>query len=186
MKMRADNRSRKSQAGMTLIETMIAAVILIIGVAAVASVYTQGVLVMGASQDDFIAKEKAREAVESVFTARDTRVLAWAQICNVSGAGVAACAGGVFKDGPFPINDPGPDGLVNTADDGPLQNIVLPGPDNLLGTADDVLIPLAKFTREIQIRDIAPNLRSLVVIMRYRSGRLQRSYTLTTYVSQFS
>ena len=169
---------------MTLIETMIAAVILIIGVAAVASVYTQGVLIMGASQDDFTAKEKAREAVESVFSARDTGLLTWGLIRNVQGG--SGADGGVFLDGPLPVNDPGPDGLVNTVDDGALQNVILPGPDNVLGTADDVLIPLAKFRREIRIRDLGPNLRSLIVIMTYQSGRLQRTYTLTTYISTFS
>jgi hypothetical protein len=171
---------------MTLIETMIAALILTIGVAAVAAVYTQGVMFMGVSQDDFVAKEKAREAVESVFTARDTRILTWAQIRNVAGG--SGADGGVFLDGPLPINDPGPDGLVNTIDDGALENIILPGPDGLLGTADDIRIPLAKYTREIRIRDIAgsTNLRTLTVIMRYQSGRLQRTYTLTTYISLYS
>jgi type II secretory pathway pseudopilin PulG len=182
--MKTNSQTRNSQAGMTLIETMIAALILIIGVAGVASVYTQGVLYMGISQDDFIAKEKAREAVESVFTARDTQILTWAQIRNVAGG--SGADGGVFLDGPLPINDPGPDGLVNTADDGAIENIILPGPDNLLGTADDVRIPLVRFKREIKIRDFAPNLRSLTVIMTYQSGRLLRTYTLTTYISQFS
>jgi hypothetical protein len=185
--MKINSKSRGSQAGMTLIETMIAALILTVGVAAVAAVYTQGVLYMGFSQDDFVAKEKAREAVESVFTARDTQILTWAQICNVSGAGVANCAGGVFLDGPQPMLDPGPDGIVNTADDGPgFEFIWLPGPDNLLGDADDIRIPLVKYQREIRIRDIAPNLRSLTVIITYTSGRLQRQYTLNTLISQFS
>lgn len=182
--MKTTYKMRSPQAGMTLIETMIAALILTIGVAAVASVYTQGVLYMGTSQDDFVAKEKAREAVESVFTARDTQILVWAQIRNVQGG--SGADGGVFIDGPLPMNDPGPDGLVNTADDGPVQNVILPGPDNLLGTADDVRIPLVKFQREIRIRDLAPNLRSLTVIITYTSGRLQRTYTLNTLISQFS
>lgn len=169
---------------MTLLETMIATLILAVGVAAVAAVYSQGLMYMGSSQDDLIAREKAAEAIESVFTARDTKILTWAQIRNVRGA--SGADGGVFIDGPLPINDPGPDGLVNTADDGALQNIVLPGPDGLLGTADDVFVPLAKFTREIQIRDAGTNLRQVKVIMTYRSGRLQRSYTLTTYISPFS
>jgi hypothetical protein len=182
--MKTNYKSRSSQAGMSLIETMIAALILIIGVAAVGAAYTQGVMYMGFSQDDFIAKEKAREAIESVFTARDTQLLTWAQIRNVQGG--SGADGGVFLDAALPINDPGPDGLINTIDDGALENIILPGPDGLLGTADDVRIPLAKFRRQITIRDIAPNLRSLVVTMTYRSGRLQRTYTLSTLISQFS
>ena len=190
--MKTNSKARNRQAGMSLIETMIAALILTIGVAAVASVYTQGILFMGVSQDDFIAKEKAREAIESVFTARDNRDLPWYRICNQSGAGVAICGGplggGAFKDGPWPINDPGPDGLVNTVDDGPLQFIRIPGPSGQLNPTTDVLIPLAHHQRQIIITDVPgfPNLRKLTVIMTYQSGRLQRTYQLITYISKYS
>ncbi len=186
--MKTNSASRNRQSGMTLIETMVAALILTIGVAAIASVYTQGILYMGSSQDDFMAKEKAREAVESVFTARDNKVLTWQQICNQSGAGVALCVGGVFKDGPQPINDPGPDGLVNTNDDGALEFIRRPGPSGVLNPATDIIVPLANLQREIQIRDDPndPAVRILTVIMTYQSGRLQRTYRLVTWISQFS
>lgn len=175
---------RNPQAGMTLLETMIAVVVLAIGVTAVAAVYSYGILTMGATQDDLVAKVKAQEAIESVFTARDTRILVWAQILNVQGA--SGADGGVFQDGPLVVRDPGPDGLVNTVDDGAVQTITLPGQDNVLGTADDVIIPLVKFQREIRIRDVAANLRSIQVIMTYTSGRLRRTYTLTTYISPFA
>ena len=59
-----------------------------------------------------IAREKAREAVESVHAARDTGEVAWTTIQNV------ADGDGVFLNGAQPIKDPGIDGLVNTADDG--------------------------------------------------------------------
>jgi type II secretory pathway pseudopilin PulG len=179
-------RLRNRQAGMTLIETMIAALVLTIGVAAVAAVYTEGILFLGSSQDDFIAKQKAQEAIESVFTARDTGTLLWKDIRNVQGA--SGADGGVFLDGPFPLNDPGNDGLVNTIDDGPLQSMRLPGPDNILGTADDVIVPLTKWRREIQIRDYPAmlNLRTLTVIVTYTSGRLKRTYRLSTLISQYS
>ena len=184
--MKTKMKMRNRQAGMTLIETMIAALVLTIGVAAVAAVYTQGVVMLGSSQDDFIAKQKAQEAIESVFTARDTGTLLWKDIRNQKGA--SGADGGVFIDGPLPINDPGPDGLVNTNDDGALESIRLPGPDNILGTADDVLVPLTKWQREIQIRDVAGylNLRTLTVIVTYTSGRLQRTYRLNTLISQYS
>ncbi len=175
---------KNPQAGMTLLETMIAVVVLAIGVTAVAAVYSYGILTMGTTQDDLVAKVKAQEAIESVFTARDTKILVWAQIRNVQGA--SGADGGVFQDGPLAVRDPGPDGLVNTADDGAVQTITLPGTDNVLGTADDVIIPLVKFQREIRIRDFVVNLRSIQVIMTYTSGRLRRTYTLTTYISPFA
>ena len=62
-----------------------------------------------------IAREKAREAVESVHSARDMRVITWAQIRNVQ-------QGGVFLAGAQPLRTAGADGLVNTADDGALES----------------------------------------------------------------
>ena len=55
-----------------------------------------------------------------------------------------------------------------------------------MATADDIVIPLTNFTREIQITDIAPNLRQINIIMSYTVGRLTRTYTLTTYMSSFA
>jgi hypothetical protein len=189
------NRTR-TQDGFSLLETAIAIAVLTFGVLALAAILTQGVMHLSTVQYNLIAKEKAAEAIESVFTARDTRALSWAQIQNLSN-------GGVFLDGPQFMNLPGPDGLISTgdenlpsagpdgvagtADDGPgLEMIVLPGPDNLLGTADDELRALGDFTREIQIRNLGPNLRQLVVIVRYRVGRLQLDYTLTTLISSYA
>jgi len=172
---------RQPQYGFTLIETMIAIAVLAIGVLSLAAVLSEGMLTMSSSQSDLIAKQKAAEAIESVFTSRATGVLTWAQIRNVQN-------GGIFLAGPQPLLDPGPDGLVNTADDDPTKPnvIVTPGPDGLLGTADDIVIPLTNFTREIQITDIAPNLRQINIIMSYTVGRLTRTYTLTTYMSSFA
>jgi len=139
---------------MTLIEAAIAIVVLTIGVVAVAQIFTIGLKYMGNSQYSFIAKTKAEEAVESVFAARDDQSLLWNQIQNVEGA--TGADGGVFIDGPCPVNDPGPDGLVNTADDQPgtVEYIVLPGPDGVYGTADDIQLPLYRLHREIAIRPV--------------------------------
>jgi hypothetical protein len=171
---------------MTLVEAAVAVLILTVGVTAVAALFARGMQYMGASQDDLIAKTKAQEAIESVFAARDDQSLTWAQIRNVQGA--SGSDNGIFRDGPLPINDPGADGLVNTNDDGALQFILLPGPDGLFGTADDVHVPLAKFAREIRIRDVAgtPGLRTVQVIVNYNSNGLQRTFQITTFISQFS
>jgi hypothetical protein len=96
---------------------------------------------------------------------------------------------GVFLDGPQPLKLPGPDGLVNTADDTTVETVVLPGRDQILGTADDQIITLSSFTREIKILDV-PNenseVRSIVVTIKYQSGPTNRTYTLTTFISAFS
>jgi prepilin-type N-terminal cleavage/methylation domain-containing protein len=175
--------------GFTLVEVILAIAILAIGVLALVSVFAQGMTMMSTSQWEVIAKEKAAEAVESVFTARDTRVLTWARIRNVAGG--SGADNGVFLDGPLQLCAAGNDGMINTADDfAPCQpeSVVSPGPDNLLGTADDLQIPLRIFTREIEIRDVPGNinLRQIRVIVRYPVGRLIRQYVLTTFISSFA
>jgi len=171
--------SGTSDKGFTLVETMMAIIIMGGGLLALATAFAQGMVIMSTSHYHQIAKEKASEAIESVTTSRDTRVIPWAQIRNVS-------QGGVFLDGPRPLRIQGLDGLLNTADDGGEETAVLPGPDNLLGTPDDVIVSLDRFSREIEIRDISPNLRQIRVTIRYQMGNMIRQYQLITFVSCFA
>ena len=168
--------------GFTLIEVMISMVIIVVGVIALGTAVATAARMLTASQDQLIATQRAAEAVESVFKARDNRILTWDQIRNVVGGG----GGGIFIDGPQDVRDPGADGLVNTADDGAVENLIKPGVDGLLGTADDEVTPLNGFTREIEIRDIRANLRELKVIIRYRSSTGPTQYVLTTYISSYA
>jgi prepilin-type N-terminal cleavage/methylation domain-containing protein len=176
------NRDR----GFSLIETMVAMGILSVGLLSLAGVFSLGLRHMGTSSPGLIAREKAREAVESVHTARDTRVITWAQIRNLGD-------GGVFQDGAQALRTPGTDGLVNTVDDGPVERLADPGHDRILGTGDDRLVPLDTFTRQIEILDVLdgngvvnPLLRELRVVVSYRIGSFNRSYTLTTFISAIS
>jgi hypothetical protein len=171
--------SRSSQSGLTLVETLIALFILGGGLLALAMSFSQGMVVMATSHYHQVAKEKASEAIESVSTSRDTRVIAWAQILNVRD-------GGIFLDGQQALRLPGPDGLANTSDDGTVEQEILPGPDGALGTGDDINFPMDRFTREIEIRDVAPNLRQIRVIVRYQIGHLARQYEVTTFISSFA
>lgn len=181
----------RNQSGFSLIETMIAMGILATGLLGLAGVFTVGLAHMATSSANLIAREKAREAIESVHTARDTRTIIWCEIYNVSSTRTADCNGqpaGVFLDGEQPIRDPGADGLVNTADDGAVSK--LPGPDGVPGTADD--ITLSNFTRTIVITNVLDgvtpnaNLKQIVVTIKYNVGPVKRIYTLTTYVSAIS
>ena len=173
-----------SDRGFSLIETMIAVGILAVGLLGAAALLAAGMQKIASSPRDLIATQKATEAIESVFSARDTHTLKWAQIRNVNGA--SGTDGGIFLDGPRDLRAPGPDGLIDTADDGSVETIVYPGPDQQFGTADDVTTTLAGFTREIQIRDIQANLRSITVIVTYPEGAARRTYTLTAYISSFA
>jgi type II secretory pathway pseudopilin PulG len=186
---RRNNRNQRER-GFTILEALISVVILSVGVLSLAGVYTQGIIVAGMAKWDYIAQKKAEEAVESIFTARDTQLLTWAQIQNVTG--VSGTDGGVFLDGPQPLLDSGPDGLVGTADDNaalPDTVIIGPGPDNVLGTADDQVVILNNvMTRQIQIIPVAnePNLRQITITIEYTTGSTKKLYTLISYVSAFA
>jgi prepilin-type N-terminal cleavage/methylation domain-containing protein len=181
---RAMSRPR-NDAGFSLIESLVAIAILSGGMLAIAAAFLQGTVQLTGSDLDVLAREKAAEAIENVFTARDTRTIQWAQIRNIEGPD--GNAGGVFRDGPQPLTRAGTDGLVNTADDGQaLETLVRPGPDGLLGTADDVTQALMQFTREVVIRDVSQSLRELRVIVRYRVGGVIREYTIATLISSYA
>jgi prepilin-type N-terminal cleavage/methylation domain-containing protein len=174
--------------GFSLIEVMFALAVLLVGVLGAAAVMAAGTRVLGSSPGDVIGTQKAAQAIESVFAARDSHLLTWAQIRNVSGA---ASDGGVFLDGPQPLKLPGPDGLVNTADDRAqaIESTIRPGPDQLLTTVDDERVELTAYTREISIREV-PNengmLRSITVTIVYQFGTENRKQTVVTYISAYS
>jgi hypothetical protein len=150
------------------------------GLLALATAFAQGMILVTGSHYHQMAKEKASEAMESVFTSRDARKIpTWSAIQNASRS-----ANGIFLDGPQPIRNPGADGLVNTSDDGSLET--LPGKDGVFGTTDDEILTSDKFTREIEIRDVRSNLRQIRVIVRYRAGNAQHQYQLTSYISPFA
>jgi prepilin-type N-terminal cleavage/methylation domain-containing protein len=205
----SSNRARRrtlddsGQAGFSIIEVLVAMGILATALLSLAGVFVLGLKHLASSTAALVAREKAREAVESVHTARDTRVIRWCQIYNVGAPRSAACNGepaAVFVAGMQPLRNSGPDGLVNTADDVGVEEAVSPGPDNVLGTADDVRTPLQNYLREIEITEIVtngvvnPNLRQLRVRIRFGNivaqpdGTLQpeRLYELTTYISSIS
>jgi type II secretory pathway pseudopilin PulG len=176
----------RKESGFSLIETVIAMGLLAFGLLSLAGVFVLGMRHMSTSSPGLIAREKAREAVESVHTARDTRVLTWAQIRN-------ADQGGVFLNGEQDLRTPGPDGLVNTADDEEIETVTDPGPDRILGNDDDEETELTTFRREIRINNILdpqgnvnPSLRELIVSITYTVGQTTRTYRLTTFISSIS
>ena len=62
----------RSADGFSLVEVIVATGILATGLLSLAGVFSIGMIHMAASSPGIIAREKAREAVESVHTARDT------------------------------------------------------------------------------------------------------------------
>jgi prepilin-type N-terminal cleavage/methylation domain-containing protein len=169
-------KAPSAQSGFTLIETMIAIAILSIGIVTLIAAFGTAVGATQHAEENLIAREKALQALESVYAARnDQQITSFSQIANISN-------GGIFTDGATPLLCAGPDGLVNTADDidcpasGPCvagpECVVLPGPDGILGTPDDVAMRLSNFTRQIQITAVPgyQTLNQVVVTITYTQG----------------
>jgi prepilin-type N-terminal cleavage/methylation domain-containing protein len=196
------------QRGFSLIEVVVAMSILVVGLLGLAQVFYLGMVNSSTSSAHLIAREKAREAIESVHSARDTRTIAWNAVRNanpptctdIDAAGAqpavafVATGGGVFLNGEQQLRQPGADGLVNTADDAAADLEELPGANGQFepGPApvdpepgdDDVA--LSEFWREVAICDVNADLRQIQVTVRYRVGGNERRYTLMTYISSFS
>ena len=186
------------QRGFTLMETMIAIVIMTVGILALLAVFGTAVAATQNAQANLIARQKALETMESIYTARNTQQINFSQIANIVN-------GGIFSSGPIPLLSAGPDGLVNTADDvnfpatgvcpaGP-ECITLPGPDGILGTPDDQAMSLSNFRREILINPVLesdgvtvnPNLKQITVTVSYITGgsAVPRTYTVNALISAF-
>jgi prepilin-type N-terminal cleavage/methylation domain-containing protein len=186
------------QRGFTLIETMIAIAIMSIGILSLLAAFGTAVAATQNAQANLIARQKALQAMESIYTARNTQQITFAQLGNIA-------SGGIFTNAATQLLAAGPDGLVNTADDVPFpangpcpagpECLVLPGPDGILGTADDTPMSLANFTRQIQINPVLeadgvtidPNLKQIVVSISYSSGTspIPHTYTVLALISAF-
>jgi type II secretory pathway pseudopilin PulG len=167
--------------GFTLVEAMISVVVLTIGLVAVLSVFAVAVSSMQNVQMDQIARQKATETLESIFTARQTAQLSFASIQNTPN--------GIFTAGMVPLSDAGNDGLDGTGDDVvPPAAITVPGSNGVLDGIHDKQISLTNFQRQIQILNIPsePNVRQVIVTVRYPGPRGNwRSYSVQALVSSF-
>src|ERR1700674_2377797 len=135
-------RKRCTQRGFSLIEVMIACLVFARGLLAVFASFATAIAATEEAQENLISRHKALDAMESIYTARNSQQIPFAAINNVVN-------GGSFLSGPQPLLCAGADGLVGTADDVPctttagapcpnggVECLVLPGPDGVLGTAD--------------------------------------------------
>jgi Tfp pilus assembly protein PilV len=197
------NRNRPArqngEAGFSIMEVMISTFILMIGLLGVLGLFGLAIKANQTSQQDMIARQLASEAMESIFTARSTSQLTWAQIQNVGN-------GGIFLDNPQPLLCPGPDGLVGTGDDVPcttssgavcpggVQCLTEPGPDGILGTADDIVVSLANYTRQIRIIQMSdqagnpiPTLNAVTITITYSTPQYatKKTYVLNEYISSY-
>lgn len=182
-------RSRKPEAGISLLEVMIAGVVLLAGMmVGVLPMISYGVVTMHATDEETIAKQKARQIMESIYGARDTSQLGWDSVnpvgvCDTTGT-TAVC--GVFLAGPQSMYGSGDDGIVGTADDSAAGIETFTMPNGQTRTLDE-------FTRTITIGNytmpdgsISPSLRTLQVDVTYPLGNgLSRTYTIHSLISQY-
>ncbi len=151
-----------SQRGFALIEVMIAMVILSVGMCAVLASFGLAITATESAQEDLIARQKALDALESIYTARNSQQIPFAAIQNVG-------AGGIFLSGPQPLLCAGPTyGIVGVSGDttacktasgaacpnGGVECMVLPGPDGVLGSGTDQTLSLSNFTRTIAFNPV--------------------------------
>ncbi len=186
-------QQRKNSKGISLVEALIAMVVLTVGMIGLLSTLTFAMAATHSSGQDMVAKGLAAEAMENIFTARDSAQLVWLQIQN-QGAGTTP--DGIFVPGIQPINvvpTTGTNaGLINTVQyiGSPAKVLTTPGPDGIMGTADDSIVPLINFKRSISIVSVpgsSDQLRTITVVVQYTTPPLNsiHVYTLQGYISQF-
>ena len=141
---------------------------------------------MQGAQEDLICRQKAKEALESIYTARESAQIAFDNINNTT------TSGGIFLPGFKNLTTAGSDGIVGTADDGAIETLVLPGPDGQLGTSDDQIVTLSNFTRQISITPLYnsgianPDIRQLAVTIQYTNNKGQsKSYEVDSLISRY-
>lgn len=191
---------RLRQRGFTLVETMISMAILTIGSIGLLGVFGIAVKATQTSQQDMIARQLASEAIESIYTARNSSEISWAQIQNVSN-------GGIFLNGFNSIKCAGADGVIGTADDascvtasgatcpnGGIRCLNEPGPDGVMGTADDVIQSLSGYTRQILITPLldgngnpVQTLNQISVTIQYTTpnSSVAKTYVINEYISTY-
>jgi prepilin-type N-terminal cleavage/methylation domain-containing protein len=195
--MRTD--ARKVEGGFTLIEVMIAIVVMSVGLLAVIASFATAISATQSAEEDLIARQKVLEAMESIYTARNAQQIPFASVANVS-------AGGIFLDGAQPMKCAGPDGLVGTGDDvncttqagancpnGGAECMVLPGPDGILGTGDDVTMSIGNFARTITVTPVLlasgavnNNMMAISITVSYtKAGLPARSFTANGLISAY-
>ena len=190
----AVKQKQKASPGFSLIEVMMAIVVLAAGLLSILGMFVFSLSTMQTAQEDLIAREKAKETLESVASARDNGEITFTQIQN--------SPTGIFSPNPQPIyvacNTTSQSGIVNTNDyvkncAGTIESVNLPGPDGVFGTSDDIALPLTSFSRQVTISAIKtangadnPNLRQIKITVTYtgqRGGKGQ--YTVTSYISRY-
>ena len=173
-----NTQKQKAQRGFSLIELMIATVVVAVGLLAMIGLFAKSLAIMQYAQEGIIAKQKAREALEGVYTARDDSSLNFTQIDNFAN-------GGIFKDGFVQMMINTTTGISGTTSDSNTPDFVV---------IDGQNVNLANYQRQILFSPIPaaggggndPSIKQVTVTVRvFSPGGRTRDYNVTGYVSKF-
>ncbi len=163
---------RQSEAGFTLIEAVVAILILTIGLVGTAAAITYALQFSIIGRNVTRAKFVVTASIEEIESLRNSRRLDFKQIANAGGVDNTNSpnqfAG--FSTGLQPVSkNPGVDGVNGTADD----LSVAPGGDGIYGTGDDVKdmsLSRTEYSREITVINLSASLKKVVVRVQYQAS----------------
>jgi prepilin-type N-terminal cleavage/methylation domain-containing protein len=183
------------QRGFTLLEVLISMFVLTIGLVSLLGVVAMAMTATQTSQQDMIARQIAQEAMEAIYTARNTAGITFQSIQNV---GTGQVPDGIFLTGLQPVYNPGVDGIMGTADDSAagIQTLEMPGPSGVYtgNCTTDVCVPLNNYQRSISITPVSDssgntygNLRQVTITVQYNTPqfKIPKQYVLNSYVSSY-
>lgn len=165
---RALQKEGRSEAGVTILEMVVAMLILTVGLLGLAASIGYAVTVSNKGRNLTNSKLLVVSLLEQMETLRNTEQLTFGQIANQGSvdntAAIKVFIGFPTAFQPLSIN-PGPDGIFGTSDD-----LISPGPDNIYGTSDDIVDntwAVPGYQRQITITNLSANLKRIQVTLRY-------------------
>lgn len=171
--MSSNTKTEKSfaEAGFSLLEAVVAILIMSIGLIATAAAVTYALQFSSISRNVTNGKMIAVASIEEIDSLRNTRRLNFQQIGNVGSVDNSSSANPFagFSTGFTDISlNPGPDGVNGTADD-----LLDPGADGNYGTADDFsnqALVKSGYRRQINISSLDDNLKKIEIKVQYFSA----------------
>jgi type II secretory pathway pseudopilin PulG len=160
--------SRESENGFSILEMVVAMLLMLLGLLALASVVGYAFMVSNKGRNITNSKLLVVSILEQIETLRNTKQLTYGQINN-TGAVDNSGSRQVFSGFPIefqPVSqNPGPDSIFGTTDD-----LVDAGTDGDYGTQDDFTnqsLARPGYSRQIIITPLNPNLKRIQVTLRY-------------------
>ncbi len=190
----------KREQGFSLIEVVIAMLVIAVGMLALSAALVIGVTLPGRARQQEIAKHMASAIMESIIAAKESPRPGFTSFASIDYA-----PAGRFVAGVAPMLEAGPDGVYGTCDDGQpspgtvgtcpgfgpriVQLTNDPGPDgNYTTTADNRTRRLVDFTREVVItNDSGGEVKNITVRVTYGTPTgVRETVTLMCRLTNFA